>query len=374
MTHNNLELEDGEIRMWYHQEKRPGRNCNLRKWLVLVTLFGAGVAQVQAHEVSEPNRLAFFKFAQSATTNAAQPPFSLERLIAVLETRGYSSIELAQLISERKVDFKLAQESRRKLTTAGAYLKSAGLARLLNAVNRNYVSAPVYSSTATCGPTNPIPITISFEDLLEKGDNALNGSVLPLLSEALRAYCGAIAIYPTDARGYFGLGEVQYYRGNYREAIIQYKQALRLKPNYFEAHISLCLAYIKVDDTKGIQEQYNLALALNRVEAQKQLSGVMFESPFIPAPIVSRVNHIFADATKSIDKQMQAAAFAKKALEELTPGGQIDPGLSIPGIFHYLAQTIDRLSATSSGLLRVQQAIGLSPRANNPTVSPQLKP
>lgn len=64
--------------------------------------------------------------------------------------------------------------------------------------------------------------------------------------------------------------------GNYQSAIESYKEAIRLKPDFAEAHYYLGVVYLKVDDRSNALEEYNILKNLNK-ELANELFNLIYE-------------------------------------------------------------------------------------------------
>ena len=54
-----------------------------------------------------------------------------------------------------------------------------------------------------------------------------------------------------------------------REAVEQYRQAVRLKPDYSLAHYNLGISYIKMGNRNGAMEEYRILQRLDQDQARK---------------------------------------------------------------------------------------------------------
>jgi len=82
-------------------------------------------------------------------------------------------------------------------------------------------------------------------------------------SEAIEAYKEAIRINPDYWEAHHGLGWVYSGLGRYKEAIEAYKQAIRIYPDDAFAHYTLGVAYLKVKNKSKANEQYEILKNLN---------------------------------------------------------------------------------------------------------------
>ena len=66
-----------------------------------------------------------------------------------------------------------------------------------------------------------------------------------------------MALKPGNAETNNNLGTVYFRTKRYQEAAAAFKEAVRIKPDYSEAHFNLALAYVALKDKKGALDQYN---------------------------------------------------------------------------------------------------------------------
>lgn len=107
-------------------------------------------------------------------------------------------------------------------------------------------------------------------------------------SEAIDAFEHAIKLKPDYAEAHFGLGNVYYSLHRYTEAIDEYKNAVEAKPEYFDAHVTLGVVssmlsrYDEAIDAfkkavkikpKNAEAFYNLGNIYMEVERYKEAAG-----------------------------------------------------------------------------------------------------
>jgi tetratricopeptide (TPR) repeat protein len=90
-----------------------------------------------------------------------------------------------------------------------------------------------------------------------------------LYREALESYKQAIRIEPDFAEAHYNLGHTYRELGMTEEAIAAFKQAIRIKPDFVEAHSALGLAYLSLNDRSGALGEYNILKNLNPQLADK---------------------------------------------------------------------------------------------------------
>lgn len=68
---------------------------------------------------------------------------------------------------------------------------------------------------------------------------------------------------PSSPNNHNNLGDVYFRRGDYKKAIEEFKQAIKIKPNYGDAYHNLANAYFKAGDAEMAIENYKKAISLN---------------------------------------------------------------------------------------------------------------
>ena len=86
----------------------------------------------------------------------------------------------------------------------------------------------------------------------------------------IESYKQAVKIDPDYAEAHFNLGDTYDETGKYEEAIESYKQAVRINPDYAEAHYYLGVAYIDLNDEEELNEKLRDS-ALEQYEILKSL-------------------------------------------------------------------------------------------------------
>jgi tetratricopeptide (TPR) repeat protein len=76
-------------------------------------------------------------------------------------------------------------------------------------------------------------------------------------------YARAIRIKPDFAEAHYNLGNALLRRGEIGEAIAHYTEAVRTKPNFSEAHFSMGLAYVMIGNRNAAREEYRILRTIN---------------------------------------------------------------------------------------------------------------
>ena len=74
--------------------------------------------------------------------------------------------------------------------------------------------------------------------------------------QAIEAYKKTLSLKP-NAETSNNLGTVYFRTKRYQEAASAFKEAIRIKPDYGEAHFNLAVAYVALSDRKGALDEYN---------------------------------------------------------------------------------------------------------------------
>lgn len=87
------------------------------------------------------------------------------------------------------------------------------------------------------------------------------------IKEAIKEYKEAIRIEPDHASAHYNLGLAYRQQGRVKEAIGEYKKAIRIEPNYVEAHCNLGAAFWIEGQIEEAIEEYKKAIRLNPYHA-----------------------------------------------------------------------------------------------------------
>jgi len=88
-------------------------------------------------------------------------------------------------------------------------------------------------------------------------------------TKAIDAYKQAIRIDPDYADAHFNLGVTYDESDRYKEAIEAYKQVIRINPDDADTHYHLGFLYNALDDKGSALEQYKILKNLNSEKANK---------------------------------------------------------------------------------------------------------
>ena len=96
-------------------------------------------------------------------------------------------------------------------------------------------------------------------DLIYKEEEELEGEDY----DKIESNKQAIRIGPDYADAHYNLGAAYYDLGKYEDAIESYKQAIRIDPDDAKAHYNLGLAYLLLNDRGSALEQYKILKKLD---------------------------------------------------------------------------------------------------------------
>jgi protein O-mannosyl-transferase len=105
-----------------------------------------------------------------------------------------------------------------------------------------------------------------------------NHSTPKNVEEAISHYKKAIKLKPDYPEAHSNLGAVAFYQNRFDEAISHYKKAIKLNPDYAEAYNSLGLVFLSVGEMVEAVSHYKKAIKLNPdyAEAHSNLGDMMF--------------------------------------------------------------------------------------------------
>lgn len=155
------------------------------------------------------------------------------------------------------------------------------------------------------GLENPILVNktgIAYHQMLE-------------LDAAKKYYDKAIKMKPDYAEAHNNLGTVHYARKSYRRAVNQYKKALRYSPNSASIHSNLGTAYFARKNYNQAMEEYELALSLDpEVFEHKSAAGVLLQERAVEER--ARFHYYQAKLYAKRGMNERALLCLRKAIEE----------------------------------------------------------
>ncbi|MHA2054785.1 MAG: tetratricopeptide repeat protein, partial [Candidatus Hodarchaeales archaeon] len=96
--------------------------------------------------------------------------------------------------------------------------------------------------------------------------------------EAIAAYKQAIKINPNYTEAHYNLGSTYDKLGMHKEAIEVYKQVIEIKPDYVEAYYNLCLSYLILGDKDSAFREYKILKNLDPQKANNLYKDAIFRN------------------------------------------------------------------------------------------------
>jgi len=154
---------------------------------------------------------------------------------------------------------------------------------------------------ATQAKPSPVPVPSSATGVLDKAEALIQAQQFAQAEEKLQALA---TTQGKNAQLWFDLGFCQSHQDKTSEAVVSYKKAVELVPNWFEANLNLGIALAKSGDQAGAVQALQHAVGLKPVSGGQQAVSKAWES--------------LAQILEDSDAKAAAAAYEKAA--ELDPG------------------------------------------------------
>ena len=152
------------------------------------------------------------------------------------------------------------------------------------------------------------------------------------LREAIKHYREALRINPTSVDAHNNLGTALSKRGKLREAIKHYQEALRINPADAEAHYNLANALSKRAELLEATKHYREALRINptSVDAHYELGNALFQRGELLEAIkhyqgALRINPAYADAHSNLGTALLQRGELLEAIKHYREALQINP-------------------------------------------------
>ncbi len=168
------------------------------------------------------------------------------------------------------------------------------------------------------------------------------------------------------AEGYYELGTTLLQEGKPQEAVGQFQQALRIKPEYSQTYDNLGNALVQLGRAEEGIQRYQQALRLNPnwAEAHNDLGVVLVQQGRLPEAIghfeeAVRIKPEYADAHSNLGVALIQVGRIPQAMEHLESALRINPGLAEA---HYnLGLAVEKLGRAPEAIEHYQQALKLRP-------------
>jgi tetratricopeptide (TPR) repeat protein len=168
------------------------------------------------------------------------------------------------------------------------------------------------------------------------------------------------------AAAHENLGEVLARTGRIQEAIGQYEQALRIKPDYSYAHYNLGIALGQVGKTEDAIEHYEQALQINPdyAEAHHNLGVALMQSGRMPEAIkhleyAVQVKPDFAEAQSNLGIALCQAGRIREAIGHFEQALRLQP--DSPELHGNLGLALELAGKTGEAIGHYERALRLKP-------------
>lgn len=264
----------------------------------------------------------------SASMVHAQPsqqPLTRDNLVTLLRTGTLSDDELVQIIERRGVQFTLSTENETALVRAGASRA------VLYAVSQNYRASERSKDVIDRPSGGPLYPQGSANDYFARGEQYLNANQF---KEALAEFQQVIRLAPNNPAGYLGAGLAYGRMGQNSEAATALQQAIRLNPNVPDAYVYLGFAQLGLQRNEQAVTAFKQALSFNpnNVLAQAGIGQAYSELEQYDAAIAAmeqavRLKPDFAEAYSGLSAIYGNAGRYEDALNASRRAVQLKPDL-----------------------------------------------
>ncbi len=186
------------------------------------------------------------------------------------------------------------------------------------------------------------------------------------VSEAVGHYQRALRIDPDYAEAHNDLGTVLLQKGRLSDALGQYEQALRIKPDFAEAHNNLGTALAQLGRAPEAIVQYEQALRSNPdyAEAHYNLGAVLEELGRVPEAIVQyeqalRIKPDFSEGHYNLGMALAQTGKIEEAIAQYEQALRINPDDAEAHC--NLGIALGQAGKTSEAIEHLQQALRIKP-------------
>ncbi len=196
--------------------------------------------------------------------------------------------------------------------------------------------------------------------LYEKGDR--DGEI--------EEYRTAISIDPNYFDAYYNLGTALLLKGDLNGAIEEYRTAISLDPNYAKAHNNLGIALKRTDDLSGAIAEYETAIRIDSTYTNAYINlgnahyaKGNFDGAIDQTRIASRIDPNNAKARNNLGNALEKMGDIDGAIKEYQKAIRIDPNYSVA---HYnLGKQYERKGQTLLATQEFESYVKLVPNAPN---------
>ena len=186
------------------------------------------------------------------------------------------------------------------------------------------------------------------------------------LPEAIEQYEQALRIRPDIAVAHYYLGAALNQAGRVPEAIEQYEQALRIEPDFLEAHFNLALALAQVGKFEDAIDQYEQALRIkpDYADAHYNLGVLLERAGKVTEAMghyeqVLRIEPDYADAHNNLAIDLYQLGKVTEAIEHLQQAVRFKPDSAEA---HYnLGVILERAGKVTEAMGHYEQALRIKP-------------
>ena len=186
------------------------------------------------------------------------------------------------------------------------------------------------------------------------------------MQEAIRHYKQALRLCPDWADAHKGLGNVMLQSGRIQEAIGYYQQALRINPDFFEAHNNLGNALLQSGRIQEAIGHYERALRIEPTlfEAHNNLGNALLQSGRIQEAIEQYkqallINPDFADAHCNLGNVFLREGKIEEAIAHYQQALRIKPDLA--EAHDCLGAALAQTGKIEEAIAQYQQALRINP-------------
>ncbi len=171
---------------------------------------------------------------------------------------------------------------------------------------------------------------------------------------------------PHKARPYTNLGKVLTDQKRYDEALLNFKKAIQIKPNFVEANFNLGRLYEQMDEKDRAIAQYRKSIRINPnyVDAYNNLGALLLSQDKTDEAIEQfrtalQISPDFAKAHNNLGLALSKSGKLDAAMEQYNIALKLDPSLP-EGQFN-LGNALIEQGRTEQGLLHIEKALQLKP-------------
>ncbi len=186
------------------------------------------------------------------------------------------------------------------------------------------------------------------------------------IEEAIQHFEQALRIEPDYAEAHDSLGIALAQTGRIEEAIQHYEQALRINPDYADAHYNLGIALARTGRIEEAIRHYEQALRINPdyAEAHDRLGIALAQTGKVDEAIrqyeqALRINPHFAEAHDSLGIALAQTGKIDDAIAQFEQALRINPDFA--DVHYNLGVALGRAGRTTEAIQHLEQALRIRP-------------